>query len=123
MAFSMALLRPVTDSSRHMHSFEVRPLAESTKTLTWHGHKKETEKKTDAHRNFLFAMTTRATSTIKFCKQDYDCNAGGWNFPLKCVKFVVVMICVELHDDFQGGQGVLHYAMEPVPVMVNDVFS
>ena len=49
--------------------------------------------------------------------------AGGYNFPLRCVDFVIVRVCVD-PDDWNGGLGALSWdpslAPEPIPVRPQD---
>ena len=33
-----------------------------------------------------------------FIYKDYDCNEGGYNWPLRCVDFVFAKICVDTDD-------------------------
>ena len=61
----------------------------------------------------------------KQCKEDYDCNEGGYNWPLRCVDFVFTKICVDPDDNIGGGLGALNWderdlVQEPIPVRVED---
>jgi len=62
----------------------------------------------------------------KQCKEDYDCNPGGYNFPLICADFVIARFCVDPDDWRGGGLGALAWdentelAREPIPVRVDD---
>jgi len=61
----------------------------------------------------------------KQCEQDYDCNEGGYNWPLRCVDFVFTKICVDPDDNIGGGLGALNWderdlVQEPIPVRVED---
>jgi hypothetical protein len=61
----------------------------------------------------------------KQCKSDYDCNPGGYNFPLKCVDFIVTRLCVDNDDWKGGGLGALNWGLrdlipEPIPVRIED---
>jgi len=61
----------------------------------------------------------------KTCKNDYDCNPGGYNWPLRCVDVVVAKICIDPDDWKGGGLGALNVqpqdlATEPIPVRVED---
>mmetsp|Transcript_44298 Transcript_44298/g.110933 ORF Transcript_44298/g.110933 Transcript_44298/m.110933 type:complete len:445 (+) Transcript_44298:215-1549(+) len=64
--------------------------------------------------------------TPKQCKEDYDCNPGGYNFPLICADFVVARFCIDPDDWSGGGLGALAWdettelAKEPIPVRVDD---
>jgi hypothetical protein len=83
----------------------------------------------------------------KQCKEDYDCNpgiarhgdgtaracrltigcAGGYNFPLRCMDFIIARFCVDPDDWRNGGLGALAWdpslAPEPIPVRVEDGFT
>mmetsp|Transcript_38020 Transcript_38020/g.79649 ORF Transcript_38020/g.79649 Transcript_38020/m.79649 type:complete len:275 (-) Transcript_38020:225-1049(-) len=63
----------------------------------------------------------------KQCKEDYDCNPGGYNFPLRCVDFVIARFCVDPDDWRGGGLGALAWdpslAPEPIPVRIEDGFN
>mmetsp|Transcript_34332 Transcript_34332/g.55431 ORF Transcript_34332/g.55431 Transcript_34332/m.55431 type:complete len:127 (+) Transcript_34332:2-382(+) len=61
----------------------------------------------------------------KQCKEDYDCNEGGYNWPLRCMDFVVAKICVDPDDSTGGGLRASNYderdlVQEPIPVRVED---
>ena len=61
----------------------------------------------------------------KTCEQDYDCNEGGYNWPLRCVDFVFAKICVDPDDNIGGGLGANNWderdlVQEPIPVRVED---
>jgi len=61
----------------------------------------------------------------KQCKEDYDCNEGGYNWPLRCMDFVFAKICVDPDDSPGGGLGALNWderdlVPEPIPVRVED---
>mmetsp|Transcript_55078 Transcript_55078/g.112600 ORF Transcript_55078/g.112600 Transcript_55078/m.112600 type:complete len:441 (+) Transcript_55078:93-1415(+) len=66
-----------------------------------------------------------AKNLPKTCKEDYDCNPGGYNWPLRCVDVVIAKICID-PDDWKGGGLGAHaatpddLAMEPIPVRVED---
>eukprot|EP00960_Hanusia_phi_P031212 749148-Hanusia_phi.AAC.2 len=46
--------------------------------------------------------------------EDYDCNPGGYNFPLRCVDFIIARFCVD-PDDWRGGQSLLPPPPPPPP--------
>jgi hypothetical protein len=61
----------------------------------------------------------------KQCKTDYDCNEGGYNWPLICADFVFAKLCIDPDDNFGGGLGALNWGpgdlvAEPIPVRVED---
>lgn len=61
----------------------------------------------------------------KQCKQDYDCNEGGYSWPLRCVDYVFAKICVDPDDNFGGGLGANNWdesqlVQVPIPVRVED---
>jgi len=70
--------------------------------------------------NFFSKMMQSAKSSMKTCETDYDCNADGRSWPLRCVKVLFSKICIEQDDDINGGRGVMAYALEPIPVRVED---
>ena len=53
--------------------------------------------------------------------------AGGYNFPLRCVDFVIARFCVDPDDWRGGGLGALAWdpslAPEPIPVRIQDGFN
>jgi len=68
----------------------------------------------------LFSRMLESAKGLKTCETDYDCNPGGRNWPLRCVDVVFSKICVESDDDMGGGRGVTEYAMDAIPVRVED---
>jgi len=64
----------------------------------------------------------------KICKSDYDCNPGGYNFPLICADFVITRICIDPDDWKGGGLGQSAWDAEDlvkqtIPVKVNDGYT
>jgi len=70
--------------------------------------------------NFFSKMIDSAKAAAKTCETDYDCNPDGRNWPLRCVRGLFSNTCIESDDDINGGRGVMAYAMEPIPVRVED---
>lgn len=70
--------------------------------------------------NFFSKMVDSAKAAVKTCETDYDCNPDGRNWPLRCVRGLFSKICIESDDDIGGGRGVMAYALEPIPVRVED---
>jgi hypothetical protein len=68
----------------------------------------------------IFSKMFESAKSVKTCETDYDCNPGGRSWPLRCVNVVFSKICVESDDDFGGGRGVMEYALEAIPVRVED---
>ena len=68
----------------------------------------------------LFSKMLESAKGVKTCETDYDCNPGGRNWPLRCVNVVFSKICVESDDDMGGGRGIMEYALETIPVRVED---
>jgi hypothetical protein len=47
-------------------------------------------------------------------------SSHGATLALRCVNVLFSKICVESDDDFGGGRGVMEYALEAIPVRVED---
>lgn len=67
----------------------------------------------------------------KTCQSDYDCNPGGYNFPLICADFIVARFCIDPDDWKGGGLGAHAWDLdnmeqmikEPIPVRPDDGYG
>jgi len=92
------------------------------------------QKKKDQGEGGLFASILPAQLRKKIpktCESDYDCNPGGYNFPLICADFVVARFCIDPDDWRGGGLGALAWdptnleamVKEPIPVRPEDGYG
>ena len=106
----------------------VTPLA-ATKTFPRRPEDDDGDKKGGFGQQMLEALggkqLTKQLKLPKQCKTDYDCNEGGYNWPLICADFVFAKLCIDPDDTFGGGLGANNWSeqdlvQEPIPVRVED---
>jgi hypothetical protein len=135
-ALGFAMTPPTTGRFGGVHRVRATPVSISPRSLQLRAQAGGDENVVDKYRQILadmdsepvparkggnlFSRMLESAKGLKTCETDYDCNPGGRNWPLRCVDVVFSKICVESDDDIGGGRGIMEYALEAIPVRVED---